>query len=47
MPPVERHGALKADYRVMQENMIFGESSSFEELMTVVSEIEERVNAPA
>jgi hypothetical protein len=30
VPPPERHAALKADYRVMQENMIFGESHSFE-----------------
>jgi hypothetical protein len=47
VPPVERHAALKSDYRVMQENMIFGESSSFEELLAMVSEIEEKVNASA
>jgi Nucleotidyl transferase AbiEii toxin, Type IV TA system len=46
VPAPERHAALKADYRVMQENMIFGESYAFEELLAVVSEIERRVNAP-
>jgi hypothetical protein len=46
VPPAARHAALKADYRVMQENMIFGESESFEELLAIISEIEERMNAP-
>jgi hypothetical protein len=47
VPPPERHAALKADYRDMQENMIFGESYSFEELLKVLSEIEESLNAHA
>jgi hypothetical protein len=45
VPPAERHAALKADYRAMQENMIFGESYSFEELLDVLAEIEKRLNA--
>ncbi len=47
VPPLERHAALKTDYRVMQENMIFGTSYSFEELLAILSEIEETLNAQA
>jgi hypothetical protein len=42
---LERHAALNADYRAMQENMIFGESPSFEELMAVLAEVEAKLNA--
>ena len=45
VPPPERHAILKADYRAMQENMIFGKSDSFEELMDVISRIEAKLNA--
>lgn len=45
VPPPARHAALKADYRAMQENMIFGESYSFEDLMTVLGEVEGKINA--
>jgi hypothetical protein len=44
VPPKERHPLLKADYRAMQENMIFGESCEFDELMTLIGEIEARLN---
>ncbi len=45
VPPAERHAVLKADYRAMQENMIFGESYPFEELMAILAEIEAKLNA--
>lgn len=44
VPPTERFAALKADYRAMQENMIFGESPSFEELMGILREVEGKLN---
>lgn len=47
VPPPERLAPLKADYRAMQENMIFGESDSFEELMAVIGRIELKLNAKA
>ncbi len=45
VPSVERHSALKADYRAMQESMIFGDFYSFEELMGILAEIEAKLNA--
>jgi hypothetical protein len=45
LPPAERHPSLRADYRAMQENMIFGGSYSFEELLDVLAEIEKLLNA--
>jgi len=45
VPPPERHATLKADYRAMQENMIFGDSYSFEELMRLLGEVEAQINA--
>ena len=47
VPPVERHAALKADYRAMQENMIFGESPPFEDLMRSIRKIEAKINGQA
>lgn len=44
VPSVERRTALEADYRAMRENMIFGESYSFEELLGVLSELEANLN---
>jgi Nucleotidyl transferase AbiEii toxin, Type IV TA system len=45
VPPEDRHAVLKADYRVMQESMIFGDSYAFEELMAMLAEIERKLNA--
>jgi hypothetical protein len=42
--PVERLTSLAADYRAMQENMIFGESYKFDDLMAVLKEIESKIN---
>lgn len=44
VPPRERLAALEADYRVTCEQIIFGESYSFDELMAVVREIEAAIN---
>jgi len=44
VPPTERYAALKADYRAMQDNMVFGESPSFEEMMAVLGEVEGKLN---
>jgi Nucleotidyl transferase AbiEii toxin, Type IV TA system len=44
VPPTDRHPLLKTDYRIMRENMIFGESYSFDELMAVIAEVERAVN---
>lgn len=45
IPPKELRSALEADYRAMQENMIFGESCSFDELLGILGEIEAAINA--
>ena len=45
IPDRERFSALAADYRAMQENMIFGEAYGFDELMTILAEIEKKINA--
>ena len=45
VPPSERFAALTADYRAMQENMIFGQSYSFNELIAVLAEVEVKINA--
>ena len=44
IPPAERLAPLKADYRTMQTNMIFGDSYEFEELMAVIAEVEAKIN---
>jgi hypothetical protein len=44
LPPDERLSTLRTDYRTMQEEMIFGESPSFDELLEVVSELQDRLN---
>jgi Nucleotidyl transferase AbiEii toxin, Type IV TA system len=46
IPPPERLASLETDYRAMQENMIFGESYAFEDLMAILSEVEAIINAP-
>jgi hypothetical protein len=44
VPPKERHTLLKADYRAMQENMIFAKSYDFDKLMGLIGEIEAKLN---
>ncbi len=44
VPPRERLAALEADYQVTCEQIIFGESYSFNELMAVMAEIETTIN---
>jgi hypothetical protein len=45
VPPEGRQASLEADYRAMQENMIFGESYPFEELLAILGEIQAAINA--
>jgi hypothetical protein len=47
VPPEERRASLEADYRVMRETMIFGESYSFDELLAVLGEVERVLNQVA
>lgn len=44
VPPKERLTALEADYRAMRENMIFGESFTFDELLAAIAEVEAKLN---
>jgi hypothetical protein len=44
VPHDGRYATLKPDYRAMQENMIFGESYEFDELITLIGEIQARFN---
>ena len=46
VPPLSRHAELRADYVKMRE-MIFGEPPSFDHLLTVLIEIEQRINERA
>lgn len=42
-PPIERLDALRKDYEVMQD-MMFGESPSFEDLMEYIKQLEDELN---
>jgi Nucleotidyl transferase AbiEii toxin, Type IV TA system len=44
IPPRDGFTSLAADYRAMQENMIFGESYVFDDLMAVLAEVEAKIN---
>jgi len=44
LPPTEIMDKWEADYKIMQENMIIGESLKWEELLDRIREIEERFN---
>ena len=45
VPPASRHAELREDYGKMRE-MIFGQPPLFEHLLAVLTEIEQRINAP-
>jgi hypothetical protein len=45
VPPGEQLAAIEADYRVMQEHMIFGDSYPMGELVAILLELEGRINS--
>jgi hypothetical protein len=45
VPPESRFRELESDYQKMREEMIFGESPEFANLLDVLRQIEQRVNS--
>ena len=44
LPPKELMDAWEADYKKMQEQMIYGESPNFNELIVSLTELKDRIN---